>query len=79
MEFGDTAYWYPGVPVEYQDYLQVDGHRVKVLTIDSLISFYERGLKNLQGDKVKQQKYNDLKVKYNALMAYNARSQEPPG
>ena len=67
IEFGDADFWYPGVPIEHQDYLEVGRHKVKILKLDSLIAFYEIGLKNLKPDKDKQAKYQDVKKKYEML------------
>lgn len=67
VEFGDTDFWYPGVPIVHQDYLEVGDHKLKILELDSLISFYEIGLKNLNLDKDKKQKYHEVKTKYEML------------
>ena len=67
VEFSDTDYWYPGVPIEHQEYLVVGEHKLKILKLDSLISFYEIGLKNLKLDEEKQQKYQEVKTKYEML------------
>jgi len=67
VEFGDTDCWYPGVPIEYQGYLEVGEHKLKILKLDSLISFYEIGLKNLKLDTEKQQKFSEVKKKYEML------------
>lgn len=67
VEFGDTDFWYPDVQIEHQDYLEVDKHKLKILKLDSLISFYGIGLNNLKLDKDKQQKYHEVKAKYEML------------
>lgn len=67
VEFGDTDFWYPGVVVESQDYLEVGKHKLGVLRLDSLTSFYEIGSKNLSLDKEKLQKYLEVKAKYELL------------
>jgi hypothetical protein len=69
IEFGDMDFWYPGVPVEVGKYIKIRGHKLGILRLDSLISFYRIGIKNLEKEKEqKQAKYNALKAKYELLI-----------
>lgn len=68
IEFGDTDYWYPGVPIESDESVQIGKHQVPILKLDSLMAFYQIGLRNLEKDfPDKQEKYLNIKGKYELL------------
>lgn len=71
VEFVDTDFWYPGVVIEHQDYLEIGKHKLRVLKLDSLTSFYEIGSKNLSLDKEMQQKFLEVKAKHELLKSIN--------
>ncbi|MDD3647416.1 MAG: hypothetical protein PHS44_02850 [Candidatus Dojkabacteria bacterium] len=75
IEFGDPDYWYPEVPIESDEILEIDNHKIRVLKLDSLILFYRIGALDLKKQlPEKQRKYEDVLHKINILKSYEQKA-----
>ena len=68
VELDSVEYWYKDLPTDCVT-LQVDNHKVNMLTLSSLKEFYRQGMKDraVKTDVNEKIKYEALKLKFEAL------------
>jgi|SRR3989344_3713118 len=69
IELGSIEYWYKDLPVE-TNVLQIDDYQVKLLSLNSLIELYRRGIEYFEGKQEVPDKarYDAYKMKYDLLI-----------
>jgi hypothetical protein len=68
VELDSIEHWYKDLALEYET-LQIDGYRVRMLSLNSLRAFYRRGVEDTakNTDEPERRKYEALKAKCAAL------------
>ena len=68
VELDSMEYWYKDLPMDYET-LQVDNYQVRMLGLNSLLEFYQEGMKDTAAktDEIEKMKYAALKSKFEAL------------
>ena len=68
IELDSMEYWYKDLPKVY-DILQIDHHKVNMLSVHSLREFYRQGMRARanQTEENERIKYEALRIKYEAL------------
>lgn len=72
IELDSREYWYQDLQSDYE-ILQIDTPTINMLSLNSLREFYRRGMEDRakKTDEHEKQKYESLKVKYEAIKRMN--------
>jgi len=66
IELDSIEYWYQRIPTTGKS-LKICENEVKILSLESLIEFYEMGMNDKAGKSHQKKKYEDLRRKYQLL------------